>query len=127
MSRVLVLQLDGSLPNLALMRIAAHHRKRGDEIDFRRVGNVAAIQPELWDEPKWVYGSLIFERTRPLAEHIRKVYPDAIVGGTGWSLAMTLERAGVWTREIDYSIYPKFPSLPFSMPIKRDSFEVKPP
>jgi hypothetical protein len=27
--RVLVIQLDGKLPNLALMRIAAHHRDRG--------------------------------------------------------------------------------------------------
>lgn len=32
---VLLLQLDGKLPNLALMRIAAHHRAQGDAVELR--------------------------------------------------------------------------------------------
>ena len=33
--KVLLLQLDGKLPNIALMRIAAHHRPYADEIAFQ--------------------------------------------------------------------------------------------
>jgi hypothetical protein len=34
------------------------------------------------DDPRWdrVYGSLIFERTRPLAARVRAVYPGIVLG-----------------------------------------------
>lgn len=106
--RVLLLQLDGKIPNLALMRLAAHHRERGDEIEFRRAGNVIAVERGLWDRFDRVYASLIFERTRPVAEHLLRVYPGAIIGGTGWDMSVTLEQHGVATKRLDYSIYPDF-------------------
>lgn len=90
--RVLLLQLDGKIPNLALMRVAAHHRELGDEVEHRRAGNASAIEPEIFGtRPDRVYASLIFERTRPLAERLLVVRPDAIVGGTGWNLSLRLE------------------------------------
>jgi hypothetical protein len=36
--RVLLLHLDGKLPNVALMRLSAHHKARGDEVTLRRAG-----------------------------------------------------------------------------------------
>jgi hypothetical protein len=42
--RVLLLQLDGKLPNIALMRVAAHHRAQGDDVELRRAGNAAAVE-----------------------------------------------------------------------------------
>lgn len=115
MNRVLLLQLDGRLPNIALMRVAAHHRALGDVVSFRKVGNVAALHPDLFDAPDLVYASLIFERTRSLAEHLLTVYPAAKVGGTGINLTARLEDLGIYTREQDYSIYPGFqPSIGFS-------------
>jgi hypothetical protein len=33
----------GKLPNVALMRIAAHHRALGDTVELRRVGNPSAV------------------------------------------------------------------------------------
>lgn len=42
--RVLLWHLDGKLPNLALMRIAAHHRERGDQVELRLTELLAAIQ-----------------------------------------------------------------------------------
>lgn len=82
---VLLLHLDGKIPNLALMKLHAHHRAKGDHVELRRVGNVGALQPRLTD-PSWdrVYGSLIFERSRALAERARTVYPHLELGGTGW-------------------------------------------
>jgi hypothetical protein len=106
--RVLLFHLDGKLPNLALMRLAAHHRRRGDEVELHRTG-----QPErtLWDEhepPGAVYGSAIFLKSRPVAERLRAAYPRAILGGTGWDLGVTLESLGIESPELDYSIYPGF-------------------
>lgn len=104
---VLLLQLDGKLPNLALMRVAAHHRVLGDTITFRRVGST--VQPEINDPPfARVYASLIFERSRPLALQVAQQYPQAIIGGTGWNITGTLEQIGITTTECDYSIYPQY-------------------
>ena len=68
--RVLLLHLDGKLPNLALMRLASHHRAAGDEVVYRRAGNMRAIEPQLEAPFDRVVGSLIFERSRPLAERV---------------------------------------------------------
>jgi len=109
MSTVLLLQLDGKIPNIALMRVAAHHRALGDTILFRQAGNLAAVEPNLGDPPAdRVYASLIFERTRPLADRVRQIYPHVELGGTGWDLARTLEDVGITTRVQDYSIVPRW-------------------
>lgn len=104
---ILLLQLDGKLPNIALMRISAHHKALGDTVTLRRTG-----QPEqlsLWDERfDRVYGSLIFERTRPVAQRLLEVRPDAVIGGTGWDISATLEQHGITTLEQDYSAYPRY-------------------
>jgi hypothetical protein len=104
---VLLLQLDGKLPNLALMRVAGYHRGRGDAVTFRRAPTAGSVERGLWDHFDRVYASLIFERTRPVAERLRQVYPGAVLGGTGWDLRGTLSGAGV-PEDVapDYSIYP---------------------
>lgn len=107
--KVLLLHLDGRLPNIALMRIAAHHRESGDDVEFRRADNPRFIEPRLGDT-EWdrVYASTIFERTRPSAERVRKVYPRAVVGGTGWDVALKLEHIGITTKRQDYLLYPEW-------------------
>jgi hypothetical protein len=109
MTRVLLLQMDGKIPNLALMRLAAHHRALGHVVTLRHAANERSVQPRL-DDPQWdaVYGSLIFERTRPVADAARRAYPSIVLGGTGWDLAVTLEQHGVTTRDVDYTDYPLF-------------------
>lgn len=104
--KVLLLQLDGKIPNIALMRIAAHHRVIGDQVELRWTRDIASVAPELFGRPDLVYASLIFERTRPVAEALRSTYPDAIIGGTGWDVASNLEAIGISTKAQDYSIYP---------------------
>jgi hypothetical protein len=108
--KVLLLHLDGKLPNLALMRLARHHRDRGDQVELRHTGNVQAVEPRLGD-PAWgrVYASLIDERTRPVARRVLEVYPGALVGGTGWDLSAKLEDLGVDPETPpDYSDYPRW-------------------
>lgn len=107
MTKVLLYQLDGKIPNIALMRIAAHHRDRGDEVELRWTGDTRRT---LWDSgDETVYASLIFDRTLPKAQRLLTTWPKAILGGSGWDLNITVESIGITTRRQDYSDYPRFP------------------
>jgi hypothetical protein len=101
--KVLILQLDGKIPNLACMRLAAHHRALGHEIAFRW-----GVSPrrELWDSFDTVYASAIFEKNRPAVEALKREFPHAIVGGTGVDVTLKLEEVGITSLSQDYSIYP---------------------
>ena len=120
--RILLCQLDGKLPNLALMRISQHHRQRGDDISFA-FGR--QFERGLWDgEFDIVYASCLFRKTIPLAERLLKVYPDVILGGTGVDparpnevvllspaiqrRATAIEQHGIATNETDFTPYPRF-------------------
>ncbi len=105
--KVLLFQLDGKIPNIALMRLAAHHRRLGDEVELRRTGHPERTFWDLRDDLK-VYGSVIFQKTKFMAERLLAAFPNAIVGGTGWDYATTIEQHGVESLEQDYSIYPSF-------------------
>jgi len=105
---VRLFQLDGKIPNLALMRIAAHHRQLGDSVELKIAGNLNALQDTLYEnKPDKVYASAIFTRSRYLAEFLSAMREDAVIGGTGWDLG-TLEQRGIATKATDYSIYPLF-------------------
>lgn len=113
---VLLLQLDGDIPhpNLALMQLAGYHRVACDQVTLRIANKPADLQPRL-DDPSWdrVYGSLIFERSQPMAAHAERVYPGIQLGGTGWDfrngemLRRTELPAEVVASMPDYSIYPE--------------------
>ncbi len=126
--RILLCQLDGAFPNLALMRISAHHKALGDDVELRPMGNMRAVERGIFDDFGRVYASLIFRWNRPVAERLKHVYPDAIIGGSGWdrlsdvpggqlvaiskrraeSEVTTIEQYGITTTEKDYSLYPAF-------------------
>ena len=77
--KIRLTQLDGKLPNLALMKLAHWHKAQGDDVHYTRFPT-----PTLWEGPyDRVYASTIFEWTRPVVERFMLAYPDAIVGGTG--------------------------------------------
>lgn len=116
--RILLLQLDGHrFPNIALMRLSAHFKARGDEVIFRRAARPEQVVRR-FDERgiDHVFASAIFERTQPVVDAVRAEYPDAYLGGTGIKLGehprnlATIEELGVTTLEQDYSLYPNFKS-----------------
>lgn len=108
---VLLIQIDGKMPNLALMRLAAHHRANGDAVFLRHVNNADALVPCWWDDWDRIYASAIFTRSDKIIKRVREVYPDAIIGGTGIDLGkpenerQTLEAHGIGKR-LDYGDYP---------------------
>lgn len=103
--KVLLYQLDGKLPNIALMRISSHEKTAGNDVELRWTANP---ERQLWDSNVKVYGSAIFEKTRSSVEKLQAQFPGSVVGGTGVSVGSTLESIGINTLDQDYSIYPKF-------------------
>ena len=100
-------QIDGALPNLALMKLAHWHKARGDQVHVTR-----SIQPELF-EPAYdrVYGSAIFQFSGDRLDRFQAQWPGAIVGGTGTMTGATVEditgdHEGVdyEGQDVDYSI-----------------------
>lgn len=73
--KVLLLDIDGKLPNIALHKLAAWHESQGDEV--------------IWNLPLYlnqvdrVYASTIFTRSREEVENLIGLRPDIQIGGTG--------------------------------------------
>jgi len=95
-------QIDGALPNIALMRLAAYHRKLGDYVEL-----TYRIDRDLF-EPEWdlVYASCIFSFSQDRLDHFRRQFPGAIIGGTGAGNQSTIESLIGNFSEYDYSDYP---------------------
>lgn len=102
---VRVTQLDGKLPNLALMRLAAWHRFQGDDVRWER-GTSRQLHEPTYDA---VYGSAIFGTSAKAVALFRRQFPEAIVGGSGGDPALRVEDV-VPSQFVglDYSGYPDF-------------------
>lgn len=95
MQRIGIIQVDGKLPNLALMQITSYHEKRGDVVSWY-MGNLFESQ---YDR---IYASKIFSFS---------VTPDlpkdkSMVGGTGIDFYNRLPPE-IEAENISYSLYPK--------------------
>lgn len=78
MANIRITQLDGKLPNLALMRLAHWHRGRGDSIYFTR-SPYRHLDELPYDQ---VYGSAIFDFSLDRINKLLTEWPHAIIGGT---------------------------------------------
>lgn len=108
---VRITQLDGKLPNLALMKLSHWHKSNGDSVYFSRSANRDLFEPE-FDK---VYGSSIFGWSSNARELFAREFPSAQVGGTGTESKSTVEEITGDYEHYDYSIYPSFPhSIGFS-------------
>lgn len=72
--KVLLIDVDSRIPNLALMQISAWHKAQGDTVSL-----------DVPNNPDKVYISCIFKKNRTTALGIAKVYPNAevLIGGSG--------------------------------------------
>ena len=112
--KVRLTQIDGIIPNLALMKLSHYYKSKGDEVFFEN-----SITPTIF-EPIYdlVYASTIFTESKKKTALMKKHYTNAIIGGTGTDDNTTIEEhlgiVGDYPG-VDYSIYPKFTnSLGFS-------------
>jgi hypothetical protein len=105
--RVRLTQIDGKLPNLALMKLSAFHRARGDDTVLTRELEPAATEGEF----DTVYASSIFTFSKQRLERFLSAFPQAIIGGTGTESLRTVEDTiiGSEYERYDYTLYPEFP------------------
>jgi hypothetical protein len=104
--RVRLTQIDGVLPNLALMKLSAWHKARGDEVHFSRSPYRSPTEPP-YDR---VYGSAIFSYSAGRVARLKEAFPDALVGGTH-DPANTVTVAGITGHNfagLDYTLWPDF-------------------
>lgn len=110
---IALLHADGSLPNLALMRLGTHFRERGETVRLVRIGD----KRDLFDGAVRAFGSSVFtdepgsRKTRDWLS--REWGPDVTWGGTGVRVESSLSEieARDWERvPLDYSLYPEFGS-----------------
>lgn len=106
--RVRITQIDGALPNLAVLNLASWHRERGHEVRVTR-----QIEPDLFEGAyDRVYASVLFDFSRARLERFQRAWPGAIVGGTGAGreqLGRSIEDVlGAAHGRYDYSDYPHF-------------------
>lgn len=105
--RVRLTQIDGALPNVALMKLAHWHLQRGDDVRVTR-----RIEPDMFEDADGydvVYGSVIFGFSAERRDRFLRAWPGAILGGTGSGTAALIEDfTGPDHRGLDYSGYPDF-------------------
>jgi hypothetical protein len=95
MSKVLLIDVDSKIPNIALMKISRYHKNQGDKVGF----NVK--------NPDIIYVSIIFPKNKYRAEQISWMYPDARImfGGTGYDPKIKLLDE-IEILKPDYDLYP---------------------
>jgi len=82
MDKVLLLNIDSKLPNIALHKIALYHKRQGDDV--------------LWGSPMdiytadKIYASCIFTKNKYKVDNLLGLRPDIIVGGTGYDCHLKL-------------------------------------
>jgi hypothetical protein len=119
--KVLLFQLDGKIPNIALMRLAQHHRERGDDVELRRTGQPEQMLFGGFAMPHLVYASAIFRTSINTAERARRAFPTSVLGGTAVDpsrkgepvflspvISPTITDHKLGDGRLDYSLYPDF-------------------
>lgn len=91
--KVLLIDTDGKIPNLALMKLSSWHKQNGDNVFLGQC-----------NKPDKVYISTLFTWNRPAVEELLKVYPEAEVGGTGWDLGKNLPEE-IEAMKPDFDLY----------------------
>lgn len=98
--RILLIDLDSKIPNLALMKISAYWKSKGCEVGFSTI------------RPTRAYISCIFKKNRKKAESsayfLSLAYPniEIDIGGTGYDLKKTLPD-DIERMRPDYDLYPE--------------------
>lgn len=90
-----LIDFDGKQVNLALMKLSAWHKQRGDTVVLNE------FEPEDIDK---VYVSVLFEKNKNDAFQKASSYNNFEIGGTGWDLTTELPPK-IETCKPDYDLY----------------------
>lgn len=107
--KILLIDADSVIPNIALMKLATWHKKRGDQVELVKANlpyypykkKTPFMARDLFTRHSdKIYCSVVFEGNKDFI-----IGDDIVFGGTGTDLATTLPKE-VEHCEKDYSIYP---------------------
>lgn len=108
MKRYLLIDADSTIPNIALMSISSRIKRRGDRVDFIRLGisyypnrrkkGVHSLDVTEYDR---AFCSVVFGRTFDSLDIVGRVK----YGGTGFDLMVKIPLR-LMTTDLDYSLYP---------------------
>lgn len=92
--KVLIVDIDSKIPNLALMKLSAHYKKQGHEVGFHV------------KDPDLIHVSCIFQKNKEQALGLKQFYPDSeiIFGGSGINYNVLDPR--IEFIKPDYDLYP---------------------
>ena len=66
---VKLIQVDGKLPNLALMKLSAYYKDNGSEVDFTR-----SVHKDLFDKNyEYIFASTIFKFSINRIQKLKKI------------------------------------------------------
>ena len=100
--QIAIYDVDSRVPNLALMKLSAHHKALGDSVEF--------YSPLLQHDYDKIYASRVFKFS-----DTSMLNPDIMeIGGTGWDLNQDLPPE-IETLVPDYSLYGYPHNIGFTM------------
>lgn len=86
-------QVDGKMPNLALMKLSAWLKAQGHDTHLQMTPDHATI-----------YGSIIFMENKPMVDFWLRIHPNIEMGGSGWNLRKGLPEK-MEALHPDYGLY----------------------
>jgi hypothetical protein len=113
--RIMLIDVDSTLPNLALMKISAYYKAKGDNVQLIKIKirrrkdgtQKAPVKIDLSDKPDKVYASIVFKKNKNVLDGIVAQHPGIPIdiGGSGYSLENELPDE-IEAMKPDYSLYP---------------------
>jgi len=100
--RILLIDVDSKISNLALIKISAWHKSKGDNVTL-----IHGAKVNLTDPPDQIYASIIYKKNKHALDDLIVQYPDIDVGGSGYDLKKELPDY-IENMAPDYSLYPEF-------------------
>ena len=94
-----LIDVDGKLPNLALMKISSYYKSLGEKVEF--------VQPDVKkSEYEKVYASSIFTKSADECEKLQQYWGDKIeIGGTGFGDVTKRLPEEIEKMKPDYDLY----------------------
>ena len=86
MVRIGLIQIDGKLPNLALMKLAAWHKKQGDDV---RIIDLSSLGVDRWYGSKIFMGGSGYDIKQKLPKEIEVQIPDYDLYNVDYSMGFT--------------------------------------
>ena len=86
MKKIGLIQIDGKMPNLALMKLASWHRKKGDDV---RIIDLSTLGIDEWYGSKIFMGGSGYDLKQKLPKEIEAQVPDYDLFNTNYSVGFT--------------------------------------